>query len=253
MAVKSMKYQANLRLPEETKTGFVIWSGNAADYPHWKYRTNLKFRAIHHYKNAEYNAKFCETMVAVGEALRGDALTVQMDIGDDILDPIWEGEGYNKMSRGHRLLMEAMKLKVFPQVEDEAKQMYTEFHTIVFSFSRQPSESMLSFIQRRQLAYALLKELDENRATLSSEMLGDTLLDNSGLNRTEKLLILTSTSNSKKLEDIEEALKKQHPKIHMNEVSRGAHSSRKEDFKKKEITIAANRILDFEEKSFSSG
>ena len=86
MAVKSMRFHANLKLPEETKTGYVIWDGNASDYPHWKYRTNLKFLAIKHVKQAEYAQKFCETMIAVGEALRGDALTVQMDIGDDILD-----------------------------------------------------------------------------------------------------------------------------------------------------------------------
>ena len=48
-------------------------------------------------------------------------------------------------------------------------------------------------------------------------MLGDMLLDNANLNRTEKLLILTSTSNSKKLKDVEEALKKQHPRIHLSE------------------------------------
>ena len=126
MAVKSMKFQSNLRLPEETKTGYVIWDGNASDYPHWKYRTNLKFLAIKHVKQAEYAQKFCETMIAVGEALRGDALTVQMDIGDDILDhTIQEDEDGVKLAKGHRLLMQSMQQKVFPQVDEEAKHMYT--------------------------------------------------------------------------------------------------------------------------------
>ena len=72
MAVKSCCFNSNLKLPEETKTGYVIWDGNAYDYPYWKYRTNLKFKAISHTKATDYPSKFCETMVAVGEALRGD-------------------------------------------------------------------------------------------------------------------------------------------------------------------------------------
>ena len=29
MAVKSMRFQSNLKVPDETKTGYVIWDGNA--------------------------------------------------------------------------------------------------------------------------------------------------------------------------------------------------------------------------------
>jgi hypothetical protein len=217
MAVKSMRFQSNIKVPDETKTGYVIWDGNAHDYPHWKYRTNMKFLAIKHVKQSEYATKFCETMIAVGEALRGDALTVQMDVGEDILDhTVEEGDG-NRLAKGHKLLMEKMQQKVYPQVDEEAKAMYTEFHTVGSSFARQPTESMLAYIQRRSRAYTLLKELDNERANLSDEMLGDMLLDNANLNRTEKLLILTSTANSKKLTDIEEALKAQHSKIHFGE------------------------------------
>ena len=113
MAIKSCTFNANLELPEETKTGYVIWDGNAFDYPYWKYRTNLKFKAIKHHKTADYPTKFCETMIAVGEALRGDALTVQMDCGDDILDHtvVEDGDG-DKISKGHKLLMEKMKEKI---------------------------------------------------------------------------------------------------------------------------------------------
>ena len=121
----------------------------------------MKFLAIKHVKQAEYAQKFCETMIAVGEALRGDALTVQMDIGDDILDHTLEEVDGVKLARGHRLLMESMQQKVFPQVDEEAKHM---FHTVNSSFARQQTESMLAYIQRRSRAYNLLKELDNERA-----------------------------------------------------------------------------------------
>ena len=148
MAVKSMRFQSNTKVPDETKTGYVIWDGNAHDYPHWKYRTNMKFLAIKHVKQAEYATKFCETMIAVGEALRGDALTVQMDIGEAILDhTVEDGEG-NRLAKGHKLLMEKMQQKVYPQVDEEAKAMYTEFHTVGSSLARQPTESMLAYIQK---------------------------------------------------------------------------------------------------------
>ena len=114
-----------------------------------------------------------------------------------------------------------MREKVYPHVEEEeAKQMYTEFHTIVSSFARQSSESMLAWTQRRRRCYDLLKELDSQRANVSDEILGDMMLDNAGLSRTEKLLILTSTGNSKSFGDIGDALKKQHPRIHLHEVPR---------------------------------
>ena len=54
MAVQSLKFQANTRLPEKTRTGFVVWNGNAADYPHWKFRTNTKFFALKHQKKGDY-------------------------------------------------------------------------------------------------------------------------------------------------------------------------------------------------------
>ena len=67
-------------------------------------------------------------------------------------------------------------------MEDEAKAMYSEFHAVGSKFSRQPTEPMIGFCQRRTRAYNLLRELDAERANLSKEMLGDMLLDNAGIN-----------------------------------------------------------------------
>ena len=231
MAVQSLKFQSNTRLPEETKAGFVVWNGNAADYPYWKFRTSTKFFALKHAKKGDYEPKVCEVMVSVTEALRGDALTVAMNIGmDKLLSPgmVDDGKG-GKMAEGHYVIMQAMQEKVFPLVDEEAKAMYTEFHTVGSSFSRQPSETMLAYVQRRRRCFDLLKELDAGRANLSEDMLGDMMLDNARINKTEKLLILTSTGNRTNIDAIEEALKRQHSKIHKSEYSR--QGSRRGDYR----------------------
>ena len=81
MAVQSLKFQSNFRLPNETKQGFIIWDGNPADYPHWRFRTNAKFLALRHCKKEDFASKFSETMIGVTENLTGDALTVVMVTG----------------------------------------------------------------------------------------------------------------------------------------------------------------------------
>ena len=76
----------------------------------------------------------------------------------------------------------------------------------------------------------MLKELDDDRAKLSDEMLGDMMLDNAGINKTEKMLILTSTQNKTNIDAIEEALKKQHSEIHKSEFQR--QGPRRTDYRK---------------------
>ena len=50
---------------------------------------------------------------------------------------------------------------------------------------------------------------------MSDELLGEMMLESSGLSEIQRLMILTSTGNSKKQDAVEEALKKQHGKIHL--------------------------------------
>ena len=90
-------------------------------------------------------------------------MTVQMDCGDDILDRSFEEDGDGeKSSKGHKLLMVRMREKVYPQVEDEAKAMYSEFHTVGSKFSRQPTEPMIGFCQRRTRAYNSCENWTQN-------------------------------------------------------------------------------------------
>ena len=78
---------------------------------------------------------------------------------------------------------------------------------------------MLSYIGRRREWWKLLKELDDTVA-LSDAILGDLFLDNAHLTRHEKLLVLTSTSNSRSFEAVAEALHTQHGRSHLSEDKR---------------------------------
>ena len=60
---------------------------------------------------------------------------------------------------------------------------------------------MMSYISRRRRWYRMMLELDPT-LTLTQDILGDQLLENSGLSKTEKLMILTSTWNSTDFEKV---------------------------------------------------
>eukprot|EP00973_Karenia_brevis_P078532 10903246-Karenia_brevis.AAC.1 len=60
----------------------------------------------------------------------------------------------------------------FPLKGKEAKSLYLEMHKTHGDFSRQTGEAMVSFLQRWERAYALLKELDDSYV-LSKELMGD--------------------------------------------------------------------------------
>ena len=91
---------------------------------------------------------------------------------------------------------------------------------------------MLSYCARRREWWDLLKEMD-GTVGLSQDILGDLLLDNSNLGKTEKLLVLTSTQNRTDFELVAKALQDQHGKIHLKEDRRSGDSgSKPTSFKK---------------------
>ena len=83
--------------------------------------------------------------------------------------------------------------------------------------SRQAGEPMVSYIDRRKRWLRKLQQLD--KATHINEgfneaVLTDLLLDNSGLNRSERLMGLTSMGGSPATKDAESALIRMHSHIH---------------------------------------
>ena len=117
---------------------------------------------------------------------------------------------------GLNVLVKAIKDMVFPQKNLEAKELYDIGHQKTGLLCRQRGESMLSFTGRRKRWYRLLNLMDKDIA-LSEQIQGDLLLDCAGISKQERLLVLTSTSNSTAFADVSQALLKQHGKIHLDE------------------------------------
>ena len=160
---------------------------------------------------------------SIAETLQGDPLQVAMDIGIPALT--------RRASRGIEKLIEQVQDRIFPLKVEEAKALYKEGHKIGGIVSRQHGESMASYITRRERWYTLLTSMDSS-VTFSDHMLADMLLDNAGLNETQKLLILTSVNNEMNFDKIAEAMKKQHSKIQVF-GSKSSTSSGRDGYKGK--------------------
>ena len=68
---------------------------------------------------------------------------------------------------------------------------------------------MISYVERRRRRWDMLQRLDP-KIGLSETLLGELLLDHSGLSSTERLMIVTSTFNNLDFDIVAEALIKQH-------------------------------------------
>ena len=151
-------------------------------------------------------------MNMVVEGLRGEAALVAMDLGMETL----------LAEDGIATLTEAMGKHVFPKAEAEAKDLYRAGHKTKGILSRQPGEAMVSYVSRRKRWWKTLKTLDST-IDLSPTILGDLMLEAAGLNRTEQLLVLTSTGNNKQFEILGKALLDQHPRIHHEDTKSKEH------------------------------
>jgi len=168
--------------------------------------------------------KYSEAMSRVIDGLRGEAFTVAQQVG---LENLWQcgsvlqqasqradaadtasqhsaGSGGRPVDLdaaadalefkepGVELLIKAMKIAVFPFTTHEAKEMFRQYCKPSGSLSRQRSESMHQFIDRRKRCWKLLKELDPE-IELSEGHRADMLLDLAGIDRNERIMIQAST------------------------------------------------------------
>ena len=67
----------------------------------------------------------------------------------------------------------------------------------------------------------------DNTLSLSSSILGDLMLESSGLSHVEQLMVLTSTDNNRDFDVVAKALLEQHSKVHLNESKNSMRSSRR--------------------------
>ena len=131
----------------------------------------------------------------VCEGLTGEAFKCAMDIG---LTELGKQDGVPQ-------LVAKLRTLIFPQQSSEARELYKIGQQKHGPLSRQQSESMTSYVQRRKRWWTLLAQMDKS-LSMSEVMLGELLLEHAGLTSTERLMVMTSTNN-----DLDfEALVKQH-------------------------------------------
>ena len=88
MAVNSLRYRPNATVPDETKAGYVIYSGNAYEFHHWQFRTELKM-------SVSKEEDVPKTASQIVESLRGEALSIAMTVGLSEITKVLEFElGY---------------------------------------------------------------------------------------------------------------------------------------------------------------
>ena len=220
MAVASLRYRPDASPVEESKAGYVVFCGEAHEYHYWHFRTRLKIELIPALPDGDDNfygtradevdkvaEKHREVMRQIVENLRGDALNLAMEIG---INELYGADG-------PRLLQEAMLSYIFPVARHESKQLHKEGHKVREGvFVRQTGESMQSYILRRKRWWTLLKQLDSS-VRLSTEHLGDMLLDAAGIQDWQRQMILTSTGNSTEFAAVEKALMEQMGASHKKE------------------------------------
>ena len=204
MAVASLRYDA-MQNVEESKTGLFIFDGTPSRYHEWEFRSKVRWASV-----ADSDKR--KTMSMIIESLRGEAANVAMDIGiDELMEVGGEtcDEGFNKLMAGTRRM-------VFPFARAEAKELFKVGSKSKGLLTRQPGESMSSFVSRRRRWWTKLRQMDDS-IDLSSAVRGDLMLEAAGLSPTEQKLVLTSIGNSRDFDRLGEALIEQHSNIHLGE------------------------------------
>ena len=146
------------------------------------------------------------------EGLTGEALKVAMVMG------------HNELSKDTAVptLVARVKKHIFPLASAEARELY-KMGQRAGTLSRQPGESMISYVERRRRWWDMLKKLDP-KIDLSDTLLGELLLEHSGLSHNERMMVMTSTFNDLDFDKVAEALIKQHAlreSIHGSQKGKG--------------------------------
>ena len=205
MALASLRYDSASKV-EDTKSGFYIFNGDAQFFDEWHFRTGIRWMS----SKDEDKPK---TMSQIIEALRGDAASVAMDIGKDVLMQVGKDD-----NTGYTRLVDDIRSMVFPFARAEAKSLYKAGHKTRGVLSRQATEPMVSYVSRRRRWWTQLKKMDPT-VELSSTVRGDLLLDCSGLTQDQQTMVLTSTGNSREFDKIAAAMMEQHSQAHTTDRS----------------------------------
>ena len=191
MAASTLRFERSGAKTQETKSGVPVYDGSASGFFEWEFRTLLKLQACaDDEERKKLGARVCE-------GLTGEAFKCAMDIG---LIELGKENGVQQ-------LVARLRTLIFPQQSSEARELYKIGQQKHGPLSRQQSESMTSYIQRRKRWWQLLTQMDKTLA-MSDVMLGELLLEHAGLTSTERL-VMTSTNNDLSFDKVAEAMVKQ--------------------------------------------
>ena len=142
------------------------------------------------------------------EGLRGDAFLLARDVGLETLS----------QPGGLEQLIEVIRTPVFPRAAGEGKELFRAGQKLGGPLSRQPSESMLSYVQRRRCWWKVLVELDPSMA-VSESFRSELMLELSGISRQEILVVKACRTDSS-FESTARVLVDHYSGIHLREGSR---------------------------------
>ena len=192
MALASLRWDSRKDV-EETKGGMYIYDGSTHNFHEWEFRTEVRWEST---KVVDLK----KTMSMIIEALRGEAANVAMDIGKAELMKV--GTDFVTAGQpGFQKLMEGMRNMVFPFSRAEAKTLFKSGHKTKGVLSRQSGEPMVSYVSRRRRWWKKLRHMDSS-VGLSDTVLGDLMLEASGLKEDQQRMILTSTANNREFEKL---------------------------------------------------
>ena len=137
--VASLLFRKDERLGyrAETRNGSYIYGGSPANFHEWVFRTRMQVQG-------RTDQQYLTAMTNVIQGLKGDAVLVAQEIGLDKLN----AEGDSLVNSGLELLIREMKAAVFPQTQNEAKDLFKVFMKAGGPLSRQLGESMQQTIYK---------------------------------------------------------------------------------------------------------
>ncbi|CAE7418365.1 GIP [Symbiodinium sp. CCMP2592] len=200
MASGSLAYRHHADLETDlTKFGFLVYGGTVRDFHEWEFRAMTRWTQTKDDEKKDLASKFLDS-------LRGEAYIAAEDLGAEVL-----GSKDNIPK-----VIEKVRTNLFPLQEQESKELYRLGTQIGGMLSRQAGEPMTSYLSRRSRWWRKMKQLDKT-VSISESILTDLLLDNAGINRQERIMVITAMAGSVKTEDCEKALIKMHSRIHLLE------------------------------------
>ena len=146
-----------------------------------------------------------ECVSKILEGLRGGAFSIARDIG---LERLLKPDGIDH-------LIEQIRQQAFPLQSEEASELFRQGQLLSGSLAKQQGEPTLSYIARRKRWWATLRELDPD-IRLSEAMRANLLVELSGRNRQEQLMIKTAV-RSQTTDEYARVLVQHHSVAHMKE------------------------------------